>query len=253
MKIMKTLLAVLSIALTVYNVVIAVHKGISVNLISLANIIPMLVVLYFESEWLYRIINKLVAWFKAQTVGFDTGLKLQFDDSENSNLIDSVMQALEKMGYTPSNRDINKVGNDVRVHVTTVDGIQFELNVGQTFSDNTGITTANLKFSFQISYRNVANAWNVFNKIQQDVTKTMKIKTRTYNLSLYSKADSKFNPFYKLIVKNLNPKDIRKFTLKYKDGDVEITTSKNKIYATGNDSKAMEKVIKNYIPFTQLF
>ncbi|MBJ7635360.1 hypothetical protein C6P26_07970 [Weissella confusa] len=253
MKIMKTVLAVSSILLTVYNVVIAVHNGISVNLISLANIIPMLVVLYFESEWLYRLINKLVAWCKAQTVGFDAGLKLKFDDSEHINLINSVKQALEKVGYTPTNRDINQVGNDVRIDVTTVDGIKFELNLGQTFSDSTGITTANLQLSFQISYRNVANAWEVFNKIQQDVTETMKIQKRTYNLSLYSKVDSKFNPFYKLIVKNLNPKDIEEFTLKYKDGDVKITTSKNKIYATGNDSKAMEKVIKNYIPFTQLF
>lgn len=253
MKTTKTILAGLSIALTLYNVVIAFHKGISVNLLSLANIIPMLVVLYFESEWLYRIINKVVAWFKAQTVGFDTGLKIKFDKSENSNLIDNVMQALSTTGYTPIQRDIKKVENDVNVHVTTADGIQFELNVGQTFSDTTGITTANLKFSFQISYRNVANAWTLFNKIQQDVTKTMNIQTRTYNISLYSKADSKFNPFYKLIVKNLNPKDIKKFTLKYKDGDVDITTSKNKIYANGNDAEEMEKVIKNYIPFTKLF
>jgi hypothetical protein len=67
MKITKTLLAGLSIVLTVYNVVIGVHKGISVNLISLTNILPMLVVLYFESERLYQLINKLVVWFKAQT------------------------------------------------------------------------------------------------------------------------------------------------------------------------------------------
>lgn len=255
MKAFRILLAIASIILTVYNVCVAFFSKTLINLVSLANIIPMLAVIYLESENVYRKVNKFVAWFRANTVGFDTYLKFKIDEDNTelaSDFNNSFFDMLHSNNYEFKRKDIQKFEDDFVINNLTKNGVKFSVSNSRS-SSHDGSIKFEIKFNFQVSYRDVKNSWLIFDKIQRAITEGKNIKDKTYSFSLYDNSNNKFNPFYKLIVKNIDPVNVKKFELKYTENKVKISTFKNKIYASGADIIQLGKIISDYIPFTKLF
>lgn len=253
MKWIKFLLAIGSVLLTFWNLYVAFLKEGAINLLPLANIIPMLCVFYFESELIYRWINKACAWLKAPTVGFMTSSKFECELESETTLLDAYKKALNELDFTLLEKDIVNMNNAFDLKFTDKSGLIILLHSGTSWNSRNENHLVNSQFTFQNSYRDVPKSWIIFKNIQNRVDEIIHTTNKRYSFELKSMTGKKFNPFYRLVVKDLKTTDVKEFTLKYQEDGVELTTTKQKIYATSSDFDKLTNVMSSYIPTTRLF
>lgn len=251
-------IACLSLVVTVYNIVHALLTNVAVNYWQLSTIVPVLIIFYSESKVIYRNINKLYSFALGKTVGFETSYK--FDTESDNKAIDYLnylSESLADRNVSILKRSVDRQsdGNRVNFRTESENGI---------INDYTLVTSTNSEFmnskvelfvKYQISYRDVRKSWIEFRSIlESSFSGVGKIlNSQRYSVKIYSKKDKAFNPFYRLIVKNIDPKNIEIFELKYTERKMSITTSANCIYAVSPELSDINSIIAEYIPLTSLY
>lgn len=111
------------------------------------------------------------------------------------------------------------------------------------------------KADYQLAYRDVKNQWDSFLSLRNNLfsiySREESSKER-FDVTIKTDKHRKYNPFYRMTVRHLGKKEVKKFDLQFKDNDLSVKTTLNKIYGTSNNHQDIEKLIKEYIPLSRL-
>ncbi|MGF2030209.1 hypothetical protein ACQUFH_11910 [Lactococcus lactis] len=254
MKITNIVLALVSLVLTIMNVVLSMRDGKIIDLTSLVTLAPMIFTLYSELDWFYIKINKIRAYFEANTVLFSP--KFQYDTDMEITLQDlekNFRNILSRTEHTINeSRSIPNTHEDLYFKVKSYQGRIFDATIN--LHQNGDLKKIILKFEYQISYRDVQNSWNEFDRIRNDFFANYSMSNSSdqrYEVIIQTD-QTKFNPFYRLTVRHIGAKQIERFSLDFTDGDLRVKSTLHQIYGVSRNSESIKKMINEYVPLSKI-
>lgn len=248
-------LALASLIWTFVTLIKDIFDGGGVNFVEFVSVIPAIVVLYSEIDWIYIKWNKLRAYFSANTISFSP--KYQFVAESNTTILDVnsyFKEVLSKLNYKSIDKKSRKnTHQDLFYVVRSENGIEanIEIKISPKDYDKIGII---LKFDYQISYRDAKEKWEEFEKIRNMMFAKYSIaegEKQRYEVSIQT-SKTAFNPFYRLTVRHLGGDKIDKFNLTFRDGDLKITSTLHQIYGVSENPESIKKMINEYIPLSKI-
>lgn len=248
-------LAFASIMWTIITVGKDFLDGGAVNFVDLVNIIPAVVVLYSEVDFIYISWNKLRAWFSANTISFSP--KYQFIAEGNITILEIQSyfeEVLSQLNYKSiEKKSRENTDYDLYFVVKSKNGIKSNVEI-KISSDDYEKTRIILKFDCQISYRDAKTKWEEFEKIRNFMFAKYSIiegGKQRYEIVIQT-SKTAFNPFYRLTVRHLGGERIDKFNLTFTDGDLQITSTLHQIYGVSENPESIKKMINEYIPLSKI-
>lgn len=254
MKYAKIFLIVISAVWTIINLYKAITSPNVVNLTSFLGIIPIFSALYSEIDWIYISCNKIKAYFFLKTVKFTPKSSRYIDDGISiTKLEKSIRKLLKDYSYKINEAFIKITDEDLYIPVISVEGLNVKLTIN-IHQESSGWRLT-LKSEYQIAYRDVSKCWNAFLKIRDELfsesAKTSNSKDR-YDVTINTDNSKKYNPFYRLTIKNVGKPKVQSFNLKFTDENLSITTNMHKIYGSSKYRQDIEKMIKDYVPLSKI-
>lgn len=250
-------IAIISLIVTICNLIYAFLNNVFVNYLQIASIVPIFTVIYSESASVYKIFNQIIASLFGKTIGFESEYTFFTDEDIEENYFDLVQNYLETQKYKLKGNTIKKLDDDKDVIFSAEDksGVKSDYLLNKTYDTDAMAMRVTLSVSIQLSYKDLKKAWTNYRSLLSGAfSHISKIQNKQhYSLSIFASTTTSFKPFYRLIVKNIDPKNIDLFVLKYKDNEMKITTTSNKIYATSKNIDDMNRIIAELIPLTHLF
>lgn len=254
MKITKIILIVTSLIWTLVNLYQTIHSPTAVNLTSFMGIVPVIAGLYSEIDWVYINWNKFRAYLFLKTVSF-TPKSSRFlkENTTLSQLERKIRDELKTGNYFIDESTFRKTHEDIYMDIESERGIKSKLSISlHPESDGQRLI---LKADYQLAYRDVNKQWSTFLLLRDNLfanySKEENSKER-FDVTIKTDRHKKYNPFYRLTVRHLGKKDIKKFDLQFKDNALSVKTGINQIFGTSNNYKDIEKLIKEYIPLSRL-
>lgn len=255
-KIILTI-AIISLLVTICNLINAFLNNIFVNYLQIAAIVPIFTVIYSESASVYTIWNRFVANLFGKTIGFESTYIFFTDEDIEEDYFDLVQNYLKTQNYRLKGSAVKKLddGKDVIFSAEDESGVKSEYLLSKTYDKDAMAMRVSFSVSIQLSYKDLKKAWTNYRTLLSGAfSHVSKIQNKQhYSLSIFASSTTSFKPFYRLIVKNIDPKNIDLFKLEYRDNDMKITTTQNKIYATSKNIDDMNRIIAELIPLTHLF
>lgn len=249
----KLFLTFVSLVITAFNIGIGFYKGPVLNLLELSNFVPFFIAFYETSEFIYTWCNRIWAWFKCKTVSFQSSFTIFNDEDRDYRKINECISngiIAAKLKY--DNGSIREVTSDsTQIILKTNDNLKIALKINISGSEKyQNIITISL--NFQVSSRTLNDSWEIFKSFKDELmTKTYTDKQR-YDLDTDMK-ESGFNPFYRLTLKSVDSNDIEKVNLKFREKDTQINIYKNRIVASSPNCADLDKILKKYIPLTNVY
>ena len=234
MKITKIVLIIISLIWTLVNLYQAIHSPTVVNLTSFMGVVPIIAALYSEIDWLYINWNK----FRAITL---------------NQLEKQIRSVLKANDYSINEATFRKTHEDIYIDIESTKGIKNKLSIS-LHPESNGQRLI-FKADYQLAYRDVKKQWDSFLLLRNDLfsiySREESSKER-FDITINTDKHRKYNPFYRLTVRHLGKKEVKKFNLQFKDNALSVTTTINQIYGTSNNHQDIEKLIKEYIPLSRL-
>ena len=202
----------------------------------------------------YIKINKIRAYFEANTVLFSP--KFQYDTDMEITLQDlekNFRNILSRTEHTINeSRSIPNTHEDLYFKVKSYQGRIFDATIN--LHQNGDLKKIILKFEYQISYRDVQNSWNEFDRIRNDFFANYSMSNSSdqrYEVIIQTD-QTKFNPFYRLTVRHIGAKQIEHFSLDFTDGDLRVKSTLHQIYGVSRNSESIKKMINEYVPLSKI-
>lgn len=252
-KVIKIILIIISLVMSVCNIYKAFCEGLTINLLQLSNLMPLFIALYETSDYIYIYCNRFWAWFRCKTVSFESGFTIFNDeDRDYKKINECISKGMESSKLKFDNGSIREVTSDsTKIILKTNDNLKIALKINILESDQYK-NTITISLKFQVSSRTLNNSWEIFKSFKDGLmTKTYTDKQR-YDLDIDMK-ESGFNPFYRLTLKSVDSNDIEKVNLKFKEKDTQINIYKNRIAASSPNCGDLDKIMKKYIPLTNVY
>lgn len=253
MKKIKIIFLVISLIWTIFNFVMAFYSPVS-DFTKFLNIIPILIAIYYEIDIIYIFWNKILAYFFLKTIVFKATSHrhisnevsiLDIEQHITRCLVNKKYTFKQKWGFERTDDFLIMTVSDPSGIKTTIKMMLQQVNDHQLIS----FTIDN-----QVAYRSVRHQWDEFRSLSDDFFSNFAKVSNTndrYDVAISTDKMKKYNPFYRLTVRHLGKTEIQKFDLKFKDKNLEVTTTMNKIYGTSSDIHDIERLIKEYIPLSQ--
>lgn len=254
MKLAKIFLIVTSLIWTVINLYKAIISPNVVNLTSFLGIVPIFSALYSEIDWIYIKCNKIKAYFFLKTVKFTPKSSRYIDDGVSIiSLEERVRKLLENYSYKINEAFIKRTNEDLYIPITNVKGLDTSITIN-IHQESSGWRLT-LKSEYQIAYRDVSKCWRAFLEIRDELfsefAKTSSSKER-YDVTINTDNSKKYNPFYRLTIKNVGEPKVKSFNLKFADENLTVITNMHKIYGSSKHRQDIEKMIKEYVPLSKI-
>ncbi|GAD41510.1 hypothetical protein Javan59_0058 [Streptococcus phage Javan59] len=254
MKITKIVLIIISLIWTLVNLYQAIHSPTVVNLTSFMGIVPIIAALYSEIDWLYINWNKFRAYLFLKTVSFTPKSSKFLKQNITLNQLEKQIRTELKMkNYSINEATFRKTHEDIYMDIESTRGIKNKLSVS-LHPENNGQRLI-FKADYQLAYRDVKKQWDSFLLLRDNLfsnySREESSKER-FDITIKTDKHRKYNPFYRLTVRHIGKKEIKKFDLQFKDNALLVKTTINKIYGTSNNHQDIEKLIKEYIPLSRL-
>ena len=255
MKKTKIILIITSLLWTFMNFYQAVHSPTVVNLTSFMGIIPIITALYSEIDWIYIHWNKCIAWIFLKTVSFTPkSSKLLKQTITLNQLEKQIRSVLKENDYSINEATVRKTHEDVYIDIESTKGIKNKLSIS-LHPESNGQRLI-FKADYQLAYRDVKDQWDSFLSLRDNLFSIYSMEESSkerFDVTIKTDKHRKYNPFYRLTVRHLGKKEVKKFDLQFKDNDLSVKTTLNKIYGTSNNRQDIEKLIKEYIPLSRLW
>ncbi|HET5664213.1 TPA: hypothetical protein ACL8T8_000911 [Streptococcus pneumoniae] len=250
----KITLIFTSLAWTFVNLYQALQSPTVINLTSFVGIVPIIAALYSEIDWLYIHWNKFRAYIFLKTVSFTPKSSKFLKETITLNQLEKqIRSVLKENDYSINEATFSKTHEDIYIDIESTRGIRNKLSIS-LHPESNGQRLI-FKADYQLAYRDVKKQWDSFLSLRDNLfsiySREESSKER-FDVIIKTDKHRKYNPFYRMTVRHLGKKEVKKFDLQFKDNDLSVKTTLNKIYGTSNNRQDIEKLINEYIPLSRL-
>ena len=241
MKKIKIILIITSLIWTLANFYQALLSPTVINLTSFIGIVPIIAALYSEIDWLYIHWNKFRAYLFLKTVSFTPKSSKFLKETITLNQLEKQTRSiLKENDYSINEATFSKTHEDIYIDIESTRGIRNKLSIS-LHPESNGQRLI-FKADYQLAYRDVKKQWDSF----------LSLRDNLFDVTIKTDKHREYNPFYRMTVRHLGKKEVKKFDLQFKDNDLSVKTTLNKIYGTSINRQDIEKLIKEYIPLSRL-
>jgi len=238
--------------MTIINIYSAVTAKMAINWLSLTALGPVFFAIYSESDWIYVNANRIHSWWKNNTVSFSSSFSIytdkDIDYSVINERIESAMKACDLKFKNGSSRQMTS--EFYRGYLKTENNLQLSLTISNDPDEDMNIVRVAL--DYQISSRMIKESWYDFKSFREFFVNGLATKKYRYDLTI-DMTNTGLNPFYRLTLKSVNAKNLENVYLKFKEKNMEITITENKIHATSSEASRMDEIVNQYIPLTKVY
>ncbi|HFD1744218.1 TPA: hypothetical protein QFP15_000806 [Enterococcus faecium] len=231
----------------------------SINTI-LAAVLAYFQFIYSNSKDVFIFVNRLLARVKQETVVWKASYKFSFKLNSEYSFSEDIRGFIKRINKQFPDGKIErlKINDQSATFKFMYEGYPRELSVYADSSES-DLVRLTLNYECSLSYKDSKKEIDRFSWFLSEVSKGHEIigtDTAEHNsqLEIYSVkiSFSKFNPFYRLTVKNVSDvKDI-KFCLSFTEGKTTIKTNRNTLKVSSKDKDELLSVLKNYVALASI-
>lgn len=217
-------------------------------------------ILYSNSKVVFIWSNKVIAWFKHETVVWIGSYKFSFRVRQDYSFDEDVKGFIRRIGilYPEAKIESLKINSQSATFRFIHAGYPRNISLYLDYHDDENYQIR-IKYESSLSYCDSKKEIKRFDDFLNEVSKGHEIigsdtaKDKAL-LELYSVkiSFSKFNPFYRLTVKNISKVKNISFNLSFKDGGAFIETTKNTLKASSKDKNELLSVLKDYVALSSI-
>lgn len=215
--------------------------------------------LYSNSKNVFIFVNKILSNLKNDTVVWKGSYKFSLwsDNYFFCEHVKSLKKRIEKK-FTKGKIKHLKINKTSATFKFFDKGYSRDISL---YVDKIGEDMYQIRFSYEcsLSYRDSKQEIERFSELLSEVSKGYSVigsdeAEDNSQLDLYSVkiSFSKFNPFYRLTVKNISDVEDINFTLKFIDDETTVEIGNNTLSASAKKKEKLLSVLKNYVALSSI-
>ncbi|HDP1318803.1 MULTISPECIES: hypothetical protein [Enterococcus] len=226
----------------------------------LAAVLAYIQFIYSNSKDFFIFVNKLLAWIKHETVVWTASYKFSFRSNSEYSFGDDVQGFKNRITTKFPEAKVQhlKINDESASFKFNYAGYPREITIHVDHKE-ADLFQIRLTYECSLSYKDSKKEIDRFSYFLSEISKNHEVigtdtAEQKSQLEVYSVKISftKFNPFYRLTVKNVSDvKDI-KFNLSFTEGESTIKTNKNTLNVSSRDKNELLSVLENYIALASI-
>lgn len=216
--------------------------------------------IYTHSKEFFILVNKMIAWFKGDTVSWSSSYKFSFHAEDSYRFQEDIEGFRNRLKDSFKDAKLSRVSINENSAYMNMDYLGYTRTL-EIHLDLKEQNISQIKFFYKcsLSYKDSKSEIKRFSEVLDLISKNHKVissdsANHPSQLELYSikMSFSRFNPFYKLSVKNIsNIKDVR-FRLTFVEDDTTIKITNNSLSAISKNKNNLFNVLKDYVALSNI-